>query len=439
MSRFSTHDAEAQGWVFVHAQKEESVITSETQGESRIVPGRYVAEKTVNGILVTEAAESKGRLLEQIHAYEERFQANTTAAEPDEQDEIVSFDVSEDGATDEDGEPIEADEDEPARPSDATVHLPDGSVISERAWANRGRRDVLVVADDDADEEDNPAGTKQVVVGGHQDAVEAAREVDEVQRAVEERRTQLPQYDTEQIDVEAPPIDNPGGHGGGRVVVREGETLEEAAERREEESSRAESDRVNASITPVGNPAPEDAPELAGVGAGVAERGDLASEQPRTTFEEAEAAVSAVDVETVEDRGEHPRQVESEAAEAKLKDIREKEGAAAAEKPEAAVAAREAGAEAVQKQADESSSEEKDEGPQVDARGDLVDPEADEPTPDATDAAIELAKEHEVDLDDVDGSGENGRIVKSDVEAFLDAEQGEEDPEPAEESAEDGT
>lgn len=39
--------------------------------------------------------------------------------------------------------------------------------------------------------------------------------------------------------------------------------------------------------------------------------------------------------------------------------------------------------------------------------------------PDATDSARELAKQHNIDLADVRGSGEGGRIIKSDVEKVV--------------------
>ena len=39
---------------------------------------------------------------------------------------------------------------------------------------------------------------------------------------------------------------------------------------------------------------------------------------------------------------------------------------------------------------------------------------------DATDAARALAKEEDVDLADVDGSGDDGRVLKSDVKALVD-------------------
>ena len=42
-------------------------------------------------------------------------------------------------------------------------------------------------------------------------------------------------------------------------------------------------------------------------------------------------------------------------------------------------------------------------------------------TPDATDAAVELAAEHGIDLNHLDGSGVDGRILVSDVEGAIDA------------------
>jgi len=38
---------------------------------------------------------------------------------------------------------------------------------------------------------------------------------------------------------------------------------------------------------------------------------------------------------------------------------------------------------------------------------------------DATDAAVELAEEHNIDLEAVEGTGEDGRIVVDDVRALI--------------------
>lgn len=41
--------------------------------------------------------------------------------------------------------------------------------------------------------------------------------------------------------------------------------------------------------------------------------------------------------------------------------------------------------------------------------------------PKASEAVLEFAKEHGVDIEQVEGTGKDGRIKKSDVEAFIDA------------------
>lgn len=40
-------------------------------------------------------------------------------------------------------------------------------------------------------------------------------------------------------------------------------------------------------------------------------------------------------------------------------------------------------------------------------------------SPDATEAAIKLAEEHDIDLAEVSGSGTDGRILKSDIEKLI--------------------
>ena len=48
--------------------------------------------------------------------------------------------------------------------------------------------------------------------------------------------------------------------------------------------------------------------------------------------------------------------------------------------------------------------------------------EVEDDSPDATASAVELAEAEGVDLSEVEGSGEDGRILKSDVEATVEAE-----------------
>lgn len=85
MSRFSKVQAEALGWAFVHEQKEEVVRQG---GILKVVPGSVRAEKYVTeaphaATLVHEQAETMGKLLERIHAWEQRHPAPESAPEPE--------------------------------------------------------------------------------------------------------------------------------------------------------------------------------------------------------------------------------------------------------------------------------------------------------------------------------------------------------------------
>lgn len=53
---------------------------------------------------------------------------------------------------------------------------------------------------------------------------------------------------------------------------------------------------------------------------------------------------------------------------------------------------------------------------------DSLTPPVRRPEPDATEAAVDLAEEHEIDLSKVTGSGKDGRIVVRDVRELLDAQ-----------------
>ena len=330
MSRFSKKEAEARGWRFVHEQAAGDVITSETQGEVRHLEGILRAEKDFNGLLINESAESQGKLLERIAAFEATQDA-VAASQEAEEPEIVA----------------ERDE-QPNR----TVHLPSGEVITEEEWANREKRDVLIVSDGEG-------GTKQIVLGGSEEALEADDDREEVAAQAEADRTEEPHGKTVQLEVQAPPIDNPGGHGGGLIIVRKGESIEDAAERREEESAEAESSK---SLEPA-----------------------------RAEGEE----FGTILVETPEERGDSPAEARSEAEEEAAK---EQNADPNADEDPAAVHAE--GAAAEQALADEA--------------GDA---------PEATPAAEALAEEEDIDLSEVEGSGAEGRIIKSDVEAALPAEE----------------
>ena len=70
MSRFSKAEAEAAGWRFVHTQKEEH----HRYGQNvRVIPGLVRAEKNHGEHMVTDEAETIGKLLEKIHEHEQRW------------------------------------------------------------------------------------------------------------------------------------------------------------------------------------------------------------------------------------------------------------------------------------------------------------------------------------------------------------------------------
>lgn len=68
MSRFSKAEAERRGWAFVSDVKE--VVTDLGDGLQRVKAASLRAEKYVDGSRINEEAESIGKLLERIHAYE---------------------------------------------------------------------------------------------------------------------------------------------------------------------------------------------------------------------------------------------------------------------------------------------------------------------------------------------------------------------------------
>jgi hypothetical protein len=70
---FSKADAEAAGWVFVHAQSEQ--ITDLGDRIFRRKPGFYRAEKYVNSKLVNQAGETEDALLAAIEDYEEHLRS----------------------------------------------------------------------------------------------------------------------------------------------------------------------------------------------------------------------------------------------------------------------------------------------------------------------------------------------------------------------------
>lgn len=223
MSRFSKSAAEDRGWIFVHDQAAEQVITSEVQGEVRNLPRSIRAEKIVSlpgkgSFVVNEEAESIGLLLERIHAFELSLDAAGGQGVPA-------------PAVAPSAEPEEGEDD------NRTVHV-EGGRITEEEWASRSKNDAIY------------DGEKMVVLGPSAVALEAdeasaelARDQEDEAKAAEEIASEQIAYDT------ADNIDSPGQSAGGVLVVREGEeSLEDVSLRRDAEKADAESERVEAAL-----------------------------------------------------------------------------------------------------------------------------------------------------------------------------------------------
>ncbi len=71
--QFTQADAEALGWRFVHEQPAYDEALGD--GITRSYPASYVAEKNIDGGLITEQAEEKDLLVERIRLYETRLQS----------------------------------------------------------------------------------------------------------------------------------------------------------------------------------------------------------------------------------------------------------------------------------------------------------------------------------------------------------------------------
>lgn len=290
MSRFSKAEYEARGWVFVHEQGEEKVVTSETMAESRIKPAHYRAEKYLSlpgqGVsLINFADESLGKVLEQVHAFEEQLEAK--------QVELTPGEIDAPSQVDEAGIPVR------------NVYTDEGW-ISEEEYASRDKREAIY------------DGDKMVYTGPQPAAEDAVEAKSELEKDLEDARTAAPDVGpTEQVEFDRTQeaIDSPGGGPAGRLVVREGEKpLEVVANRNAEQA--------DGSVEP--------GPQV------------YASEDPEV--------LGLVQVE--EPSGEEVVEARSEAEEEKMQEIRDKDGSAALDTPEGSMEVREAGAEAVQDEKD---------------------------------------------------------------------------------------
>ena len=382
MSRFSRSEAEANGWVIVHEDDDQSL---------------YRAEKYVGDGKVEQSGVSEGKLLEAINAYEEHL-ASSVEVEPARVDESGM-------PVDEDGNMIRS------------VVAPNDEELTDAEWSHRGVSDAIYDDGDMRLEGATPAA---------QEAVEAR---DAISQEKENARTAEP-------DVGPTETLNPDSRDRQLqdvLVVRKGEeSLAEVVDRKLEESADAEAER-----------------SAAGIGIGPMDLdadGNLVPPGGKSEIFDPRDLPGGVD------SGEEVAQVRADAEIEEATALRDEHGKAA-DKPELAGEVAAAGSEAQQELADkqaeeglgerdpdnaeEDSDEEKksedvaEEDPEAEEAkdsehvdlepGESVEVEAKE-APEATPAAEELAKEKEVDLSQVEGSGKDGKIIKSDVEAVASEE-----------------
>ena len=421
MSRFSKSEAEARGWAFVHSVEADEVVTSGTQGEVRRTPESHVAEKYFDppsGIgskqLIHEEGETIGKLLERIAWQEARFDAlSDVNAEPvGIERNPINVDVA--------GLPLRT-VTVPVDPEDISIDKP-VMQISEEEWAARDRADVLIVRGEDGEK-------KQVIHGGSTPEATEAYDLKLLHdAAVENARTALPDVDAERLDLDpAHLIDSPGATGTGSLLVLAGEDdLSEVQARKQEGKNELENQRavIQAEVGPQGV-APEGEEDLVGTDAQVARHTDVESEQPRMTQDEFEAqqAANAVRGHDALVSGptavtaEQEQQDRSEAQEAVAKQARDTD-LASADSDEKQAEVREAGIEATEaaqaRAAERGVDVEQVEGTGKDGRVTKGDVESHVV---ATPAAEAAAEEKGIDLSEVKGTGKEGKVTKPDVEA----------------------
>lgn len=226
-------DLEALGWeIVLDTEKSVTVVTSETQGEVRIVPRTIRAEKRMNGSMVSVEAETP-ELLETRISSLEAVKASVPPNGP------AVLPVS--------GRPTDADIDPHAL---ETVITPEGN-FTEAEWSQRHRTDTIVtsegqqhfsgVAEENGPPEEQIAAIDEALAAIGEQTVEAENERTGEEPVPSEQIT----YDT------ADTIDAPGQSAGGTLVVPEGVTsLDEAAAAQSEISQAAENERVTAATEP---------------------------------------------------------------------------------------------------------------------------------------------------------------------------------------------
>ena len=337
------------GWLVVNDTPEQLVITSETQGEARLVPRSIRAEKQINSTLVSVEASTPELLQTRIESLEE-----TRAASPPNGPLVTP--VS--------GRPVG-----PEQPAEAleTVITPEGN-FTEAEWSQRHRTDTIVTHDGQTFFVGVVEEAEETVPDEQMAALESAYAAsEEVSIEAENERTAEEPLDSEQFTYDtAFAVDAPGISAGGTIVVPEGvSSVAEAQQAMNETSQAAENERVYA-----------------------VEKAQLEAEEEQLQRETATTHGPTA-------------QSQAEAEQARIDAIAgvRDEQEPAEQRSEAGLAEQDAAAQKAAAEADPST-------PDTEA----------EQTPPATAAAVQAADELGVDLNEVEGTGTEGKITKADVE-----------------------
>jgi len=389
MSRFSRSEAESKGWVIVHEDENQA---------------HYRAENYIDGVKVEASGVSEGKLLEAINAHHAH---------------LDSFLPVEDARVDDSGMPLDEDGN-----LVRTVQAADGEELTEAEWSHRGGGDAIY---EDGD---------MHIFG----ASAAAAEADDARQAIAQEKENLRTQEPDVGPVENLDEESRDGDLQDRLIVRKGEeSMSDVVARKMEESANLEAER-----------------SAAGVGIGpmdLDEDGNVVPPGGKSELFDPSDLPGGIS------SSEEVVQARQDAEEDKALELRDEHGKQA-DKPELAGQVAEAGSEAQQKLADdggEDRSGDGEEGVPVEAAenvANVVEPDIpgepdqesaeaakkavaekeeaqpdsdDEDAPEATPAAEEAAKEHGVDLSQVEGSGKDGKILKSDVEEAASAPEN--DPE----------
>lgn len=214
-----------ESWVVVHEQEQETVVTSETQGEVRVIPASYRAEKYFDGTKIEVSSETEEGLAEAAAFID--AQQDTPEPVPHELSEPPAAVFQVDAGTGEQTEvEVQAE----------TVITEEGRFL-ESDWAGRARTDTIVDEEGQQTFGGAPVEIADALAQTAEDAADAEITATEDPHAGVEAEQIV--YDT------ADTVDSPGQSSGGTIIVPEGiETLEEASVAMDETSQAVENERV---------------------------------------------------------------------------------------------------------------------------------------------------------------------------------------------------